>query len=81
MLHTDIKAMVLTPDVDFLESCKNTRAQYMFKICLFCVVRISINLFKEMVSDSKERRRGYSVENISDADYADNLFENIPVQM
>ena len=52
----------------------DTRAPYLFIICLDCVLRTSIDKIKEnSFKLTKKRSKRYSEQTITDADYADDI--------
>ena len=91
MLYKNTKVKVCSPDGDtdsfnivagVLQG--DTLASYLFIICLDYVLRMSIDLIKENgFTQKKARGRQYSVQTITNTDYADDLalLEITPTQI
>ena len=81
MLYKTMKVKVCSPDgdTDFLDIVtgvlqRDTLALYLFIICLDYILRTSIDLMKENgYTLAKARSKRYSVQTITDADYADDI--------
>ena len=90
MVYKNTKVKVHFPDggTDYFDIVAgvpqwDTLALYLFIICLDYMLRTSIDLIKENCFKlAKERSRRYSIQTITDADYADDiaLLTNTPAQ-
>ena len=86
--NTKVKVRSLDGDTDYFDIVAgvlqgDTLAPYLFIICLYYVLRKSIDEMKENVFKlTKERSRGYPAQTIMDADYANDtaLLANAPAQ-
>ena len=86
--NTKVKVRSLGGDTDYFDIVAgvlqgHTLAPYLFIICLYYVLRTSIDKIKENGFNlTKERSRRYSTQTITDANYADDiaLLANAPAQ-